>query len=367
MFEDDIRKGYGDKLLSDTTILAQCADTDEIWLQLQDRLSDWEIQVAGTKTSLLLQKNLPNIVDDGSTPFSIEITTTGVTRLWRRTTFKNLFGDEIEYFGMLGTTAKDVSRMLQQFRPPVPNTEFELKEGMQGILALTVVTEKPEGFDHFEQMQTINDWCLPNNFCVTAQMAHDFWSEVRHDCKAFVDSVIAMIDREQTCTGVVISSAATLEEIVPEACTELIAQLRERGKHLYATDAGEIKMAPHKEFAMIREGIEQEEAQQEEPEPDLESVLEKIRVGVDQLDYISAGNHKFSINVNGTDLEVIEIRKNNGFYNLSIMFYGPEGRPWSQGRAVCAWEFVLSNSKQFFADYEKRWVERLKKRSPKQE
>ena len=347
LLEENIRKAYGDKLIADAGILSGVPEMlPEIARNLQLRLSDLEIEVTATQTNLLLQKSIPNLVDETSTLFSIEISTAGTARLWRRNTFQNLFGNEIQYFGMLGTSAKDVSRMLQQFRPPVPNTEFELKDGMQGILALTVELEKPVGPDHFEQLKSIKDWCTSNNFCITALMQHNFWSEVIHDSEQFVDSVIATVDRENaTCTGVVISSADILEEILPEACTRLISQLRERGKNLYAPDAGEIQMAPHREFAMIQEAMQQEaEAHKPEPEPDLNSVLEQMRVGIDQLDYIQAGNHNYSITLDGKQLQVIEIEKQNGFYTLSMHFYRPRRKamvkmPGRMRMGVCHVQF----------------------------
>ena len=366
LLEEDIRKSYGDKLLSDAQVLAGvpqiCA---EFVANLQERLNDWEIDVAATGVMLLLQKTIVNPFDGTTALHGIEISADGSVRIWRRHTIPNLFGDEIQQYLMLGSSARDVSTMLQQFRPPVPNPDFHLEEGMQGILALTVCLEKPVGGDHFEQLQKIKQWCAPNNFCITALMEDNFWSEVNHDAEKFVGDVISMVDKENNnCTGVVVSSVEILDEIIPDFCTNLIGQLRERGKHLYAANAGEITMAPHKEFAMVQEAERQaSERSQEETEPDLNSVLEQTRAGFDQLEYIEPGDHRYSITLNGQSVEVLDVRKQNGYYKVCANFYGAEGKPWSRWQAVCGWEFVLSHCKDVFGEYEKKWNERYGKRS----
>ncbi len=365
LLEGDIRKAQGDKLLADTQILSGVpAMCDEIGAKLEERLQDWQIEVLTNDANLVLQKILSNPFDGTSALHGIEISNGGRARIWRRHTLQNLFENEIHQYWMLGTSAKDVSRMLHQFRPPVPNPEFELKEGMQGILALTVSLEKPIGGDHFEQLQAIKKWCTPNNFCITALMQHNFWSEVTHDAENFVDDVIDLTDKEgNKCTGIVISNVAILDEILPEFCTKLIGQLRERGKHLYATDAGEVTMPPHKEFTMLQEAEKLAAAAQakREEEPDLNSVLEQTRVGFDQLDFIEPGNHKHSITLNGQPAEVLDVRKQNGHYFVCAHFYGADGKLWSRWKAVCAWEFVLSHCKEVFSKYEEKWSQRYPK------
>lgn len=362
ILEEDVRKGYGEKLTSDIKEFLSGVSPDyliDIAQNVEKRLTDWAIEarVNDTDSGLVLQKRVLNQADDGAL-FCIEVTTAGSARLWQQNSFQNLDGNEIQFFAMLGTSSKDVSRMLQSFRPPVRNPEFELKEGMQGILALTVESEKPQSLDHFEQLNVINAWCVPNNFCITALKKHDFWSEVKHDPAKFVDSVIAMVDKENAI-GVVISSTSLLEEILPDFCNQLIAQLRERGKSLYASDAGEneIEMTPQKEFALRQENLRSVEAESVEPEPDHDpnSVLEQMRVGIDQLDYVQAGYHAYPISINGTQIQVIEIKEQKGSYCLELLFYGPDGRAWSKCHAHGAWEFIVSSCKKYFEQYESTW------------
>ena len=194
-------------------------------------------------------------------------------------------------------------------------------------------------------------------------MQYNFWSEVHHDAEKFVEHVIGMVDREgNKCTGVVVSKVEILDEILLDFCTKAIARLRDRGKHLYAADAGEVTMAPHKEFGMLLEAEAQAAKQSQlDTEPDLNSILEQTRVGFDQLEYIEPGSHQYSINFNGQSIQVLDVKKLNGHYSVTAHFFGAEGKPWSRWQAVCTWEFVISHSKDEFAKYEGKWKERYGK------
>ena len=362
LLEEYVRREHGDKLVSDAQILVGVPEMcDEIATLLRETLSDWEIDVDVSTTKLLLQKNIANPFTKTSALHGIEIFTDDSIRIWRRHILQNLFGQDIHQDWMLGTSSKDVSRMLHEFRPPVPNAEYELKEGMQGILALTISLEKPVGRDHFEQLEAIKKWCPPNNFCVTVLMQPNFWSEVTHDAEKFAGDVIGVIDREQdNCTGVVISNIEIFEEILPEFSSHLIGLLRERGKQLYSTNLGEVKMPPHKEFGMIVEAEKRQEAEQAqtEIEPDLNSILEQTRVGFDQLEFTDAGDHNYPILLAGKSVNVLDVKRQNGHYIVVGHFFGADGQLWWKWQVVCTWEYVLNHCQDAFATYEDKWKQR---------
>ncbi len=361
LLEEDIRKAQGSKLIEDAVTILKFPDlVEEVAHELEDRLQDWEIKVTASLENLFIQKSIRN--RNESSIFIIEISRGGASRLSRRETVENISGEEIILNVIIGTTAKSASRMLELFRPPSPNVEFMRREGTEGLLALTVGLEKDSGPNHFDQLSTIRDWCIKNDFSVTSQMEENFWSEVVHDFENYIDAVIDLVDNEgEECSGVIFSNNALFEEIIAEGKTKLITLLNERGKVLYACDTGEIKLPLHEEFA-LRKKIKKESVNtlNEESDVDLSSVLEQIRIGIDQLEFITPDNHNYSFKNGDTVLHIIQIEKNENVYSLRINFYGKDGKGWCNATSLGLWESLIKNSKKYFEKYEQEWNKRYK-------
>ena len=346
----DIQKAHGDQLIKDVGVFAGMtpAFVSEVQQAMQETITPWNLQISITNEVFILSKPIHDA------QFAISISCTGgKVFVYKQYVLKNIFENAIVQRIVLGTSAKDVSTMLKRFAPQPPNQNYALKKGMQGVLALTIVLRDSGVPEHSEQMDTISEWCTPNNFCITSEMHHNFLDGIKHDLKKFFDDIIQFVEREnQNCSGVVVSSAA----VFFDDYSYLVQQLRERGLSLYACDIkdppGEVTVIPVEEFAKqpIAESLEAE----------ANSAIEQTRVGIDQLELMDdPGEFQFCINIGGISLEVFTITKakvdESEFFSASWKFYGPDGRMWMHGNSASSGKHVISHLRNAFNQYENKW------------